>query len=100
MGMPPMPMRAGAQPASMSTLAGGPPQGAPQQPPSDAQEKARSVMRQVRELSMAVQGIARQFPAAAPASRQVADGLKQMMVSIVSDLNKTQESPPAPPVTG
>jgi hypothetical protein len=49
---------------------------------------------------MAVQGIARQFPAAAPASRQVADGLKQMMVSIVSDLNKTQESPPSPPVTG
>lgn len=97
--MPPMPTKAGPPPASMSMLAGGASQTAPSQN-TDAQEKARSVMRQVRELSMSVQGIARQFPASAPAARQVADGLKQMMVSIVSDLNKTQESPPSPPVTG
>lgn len=98
MGMPPMPTRAGAPAPSMSQLAGGP-QGQ-QQPTGQAQEKARAVMAQVRELSMAVEGIARQFPASAQAARQVADGLKQMMVSIVSDLNKTQESPPSPPVTG
>jgi len=97
MSMPPMPMRAGA-PASMGMLAGG--QNQPPQQNSDAQEKARAVMGQFRELSMSVAGIARQFPASAPAAKQVADGLKQMMVSIVSDLNKTQESPPSPPVTG
>lgn len=81
----------------MGALMGQQPQAAPQQ---DSQERSRAVMRQVRELSMAVDGIARQFPAAAPASRQVADGLKQMLVAIVSDLNKTQESPPAPPNMG
>lgn len=84
----------------MGTLMGQNPASQSHQQNSDMQERARSVMRQVRELSMSVDSIARQFPAAAPASRQVADGLKQMMVAIVSDLNKTQESPPSPPVTG
>lgn len=90
----------GAPPQMMGSLMGANPaaQSAPQN--SDAQERARSIMRQVRELSMSVDAIARQYPASAPASRQVADGLKQMMVAIVSDLNKTQESPPSPPVTG
>lgn len=92
----------GAPPNTMSSLMGsaGPPQQQPGQGQQDAQQRAQAVMRQVRELSMSVQGIASQFPAASQAARQVADGLKQMMVAIVSDLNKTQESPPSPPVTG
>lgn len=91
----------GAPPTTMGSLMGAAPQVQQQgQGQQDAQQRAQSVMRQVRDLSMSVQGIARQFPAAAESARQVADGLKQMMVAIVSDLNKTQESPPSPPVTG
>jgi len=69
-------------------------------PREDAQEAQRAVMRRIREVSATVEALARQFPPFAEHARTVLDALKDGMVAIVSDLNRVEESPPAPRVLG
>jgi hypothetical protein len=95
--LPPMPGQ-NSQPATMGGMYGG---GSPEEKPqADVQEQARSVMRQIRDYMMGVDTLARQFPASSKAFRKASEGLREAMVAIVSDLNRTQESPSAPNVVG
>jgi hypothetical protein len=92
--MPPsQPDPSGGAPPGLAGLLGGggmPPPISPS--PIDANA---AVMRQFMELDMQVDAIARQFPQAAEAAREVKDSLKEMLVAIVS-AQPSVDGAPAP----
>lgn len=98
-GIPPLPMGGAAPtpapvtPAGMGDLLAAPP--APT-PAPDVQERAKAVMRQIRDLMMTVEALARQFPPASAPLQQALQGLQDSVVAIVNDLNRTQEASPTP----
>ena len=97
--MPPMPGQDSRPPTvgGMGSSYGGP--ATEQKPQADVQEQARAVMRQIRDYMMGVETLSRQFPGSSKAFRKASEGLREAMVAIVSDINRTQETP-GPPVVG
>lgn len=96
--IPPMPGKDTAPP-TMSGMGGGG-ESPEEKPQADVQEQSRAVMRQIRNYMMGVDTLSRQFPASAKAFRKASEGLREAMVAIVSDLNRTQESPAGPAAIG
>lgn len=85
---------ASAPPANLSTLMG--PQQAPAQaPPANADEQARAVMGQVRDLISGVESLARQYPAAAEDLDVVKQQLAKAMVKIVQQNSGNEAAGPA-----
>lgn len=101
-----LPQMPGAAPAGapapmdLSALVGQP--AAQPRPAVDQQSVARSVMTQIRDLQMNLEGFVRQFPEV-PGLGEKAAEVKRMLVEImtmaVGSLNAA-ESGPAPPVLG
>lgn len=105
--MPMMPPPPGGMPPQDPGMGAGAPQGmdpmqmllgagggeAPAGP--DPVDQNAAIMRQFMQLDQMVDAIARAFPQAGEAAQAVKDGLKEMLVSIVSS-QPGQDSAPAP----
>lgn len=91
-GIPAMPGASPEASPTMSSLV--PPQNTTPSP--DIQELAKAAMMQIRQLSINADTLAAQFPVAAPDLQVASKALQQAMVKIVSDINRTQTSPPTP----
>jgi len=95
-GFPPVP--GGGAPESAMGMGDLLPQGgAPTPGPSpDVQERAQAAMRQVRDIMMSIEALARQFPPAAKPLREALDSLQDALVAVIADINRTQQAPPTP----
>jgi hypothetical protein len=65
-------------------------------PQTDVQEIAKAAMMQIRQLSMTTDTLAGQFPVAAQDFQIASKAFQQAMIKIVSDINRTQTTPPTP----
>lgn len=96
--LPPVPS-SGATPFNPAD-AGPIPVNLPQEPSQtdDAMNTARNIMRQLMDERRANESMASQYPAAANDLRNANEALKQAMLKIVTELQQTPGSNPAPPV--
>ncbi len=93
-GFPPVP--GGGAPESAMGMGDLLPQGGAPTPAPDVQERAQVAMRQVRDIMMSIEALARQFPPAAKPLREALDSLQDALVAVVTDINRTQQAPPTP----
>ena len=84
-----------SSPEGSPSMAGLMTPGAPP-PQPDVQEQAKAVMNQIRQIAMTADALASQFPVAAPDLQVASKALQQAMVKIVTDVNRTQTTPPTP----
>ena len=64
--------------------------------PNDSQERARAIMNEIRRITSSIDGLAAQFPSGAKHARKANDAMKDLMLSIVQEVQKQPGSNPAP----
>lgn len=77
-----------------------PPAEAPTPEQNDSGERARAIMSEIRRITTSIDGLAAQFPSGARHARKANDAMKDLMLSIIQEVQKQPGANPSPPVIG
>lgn len=91
---PPLGPTGPTSPPTMAGLLGAPTEGGASEEPTSPEDHVQSLLQQFRALSMAVQALARQYPAAGQDLAVANDALINAMTKVVSSLSAESSSAP------